>query len=133
MTTLNVSSDVSSTRSSQTNPQYDGQEHQGGEGVSGKSPLRLALLWTVFLGFALFSTWVLWQEGYWGIWQAGLVSAGSQQILIDLVIACLIISVWLRADAKAHGMNPVPWLLGVLTTGTIAILVYLLVREHRKP
>ena len=34
-------------------------------------PALKTLLWPVALAFAAFSTWVLWQLGYFGIWQGG--------------------------------------------------------------
>jgi hypothetical protein len=89
-------------------------------------------LWAILISFSLFSSWVMWQVGYVGIWQAGLVSSASVQILVDLVICCLIISSWMIGDARARGISPYPWLIAVLTTGSLAILVYLIFREHQK-
>lgn len=94
--------------------------------------LRGILLIAILALFGGYSSWLLFDIGYFGIWQAGISSLGAIQILADLVIACLIISSWMIGDAKARGINVVPWLVGVLTTGTIAILAYLIVREFSK-
>ena len=94
--------------------------------------LRTFFLITVFALFTGYSTWLLLDVGYFAIWQAGLASTSALQILMDLVIACLIISSWMIGDARARGITVWPWLLAVLTTGSIAILLYLIVREYSK-
>ncbi len=93
--------------------------------------LRKALLWILFVDFAVFSTWVLWDTGYLGIWLAGMASPASAQILLDLVISCLLISVWIKGDAEQRGINPWPWMIAIGFTGSLATLVYLLVREYQ--
>ncbi len=92
--------------------------------------LRKILLWILLIDFALFSAWAMWEVGYIGIWQAGLTSPGSMQILADLVIACLLIMSWIFADARARGLNPWPWMVATLFVGSLAPLTYLLVREY---
>lgn len=94
--------------------------------------LRKILLWTLLIDFALFSAWVLWDVGYLGIWQAGFASPGSVQILLDLVIACLLIMSWMLADARARGVNPWPWMVATLALGSLAPLLYLLMREYAR-
>lgn len=92
--------------------------------------LRKIVLWVLLMDFALFSTWVMWDVGYLGIWQAGFTSAASLQILLDLVIACLLIMVWMYGDARARGVNPWPWIVATLLAGSLAPLAYLLVRVY---
>lgn len=94
--------------------------------------LRKFLLWFLFIDFALFSTWVMYEIGYFGIWQAGFVSSGSLQILIDLAICCVLICSWLKKDAEQRGINPYPWMLATFATGSLAPLLYLLIREYQK-
>jgi len=96
------------------------------------SKLRLLLLWFIFIDFAVFSTWVMWQDGYFGIWQAGIASPASLQILLDLAICCILICSWMKKDAQARGINPYPWMLATFAVGSIAPLVYLIIREYRK-
>lgn len=94
--------------------------------------LRKTLLTLILLSFGAFSTWVLLDVGYFGIWSAGFTDSASLQILLDLVVCCLIISSWMIKDAKSRGMNPVPWLIAIAATGSIAILIYLVHREFSK-
>ena len=94
--------------------------------------IRITLLSFVLLAFGVFSMWVMLDVGYFGIWASGFESPGATQILFDLVISCLVFSCWMLADAKARGVNPWPWLLAIVATGSIAILVYLIVRETQK-
>ena len=92
--------------------------------------IRKALLWIVLIDFALFSSWVMWDVGYLGIWRAGFASWASLQVLIDLVICAGLICVWMVVDARQRGINPWPWVVATLLTGSLAPLVYLIVREH---
>ena len=94
--------------------------------------LRLVLLLVTLALFGAYSVWLLLDVGYIAIWKAGFANPSSLQILMDLVIACLIISSWMIGDAKARGVSVWPWIIAVLTTGTLAILVYLVVRELAK-
>ncbi|MCC2615915.1 hypothetical protein LJ739_06650 [Aestuariibacter halophilus] len=90
---------------------------------------RVVLLSVVLALFGGYSVWLMMEVGYVAIWQAGFTSPAALQILMDLAIACVIISSWMIGDARARGITVWPWLVAVLTTGTLAILVYLLVRE----
>jgi len=94
--------------------------------------IKKIALWITFISFSVFSSWVMWKVGYVGIWQAGIESLGSFQILLDLVICCLIICSWINADARSREISPYPWFVAVLTTGSLAIVVYLIAREHQK-
>ena len=49
------------------------------------------------------------QVGYLGIFAAGFANPGSLQVLLDLVVACLLISSWMVIDARANGRNPWPY------------------------
>jgi hypothetical protein len=97
-----------------------------------KSKLRQLALWFILIDFAAFSTWVLWQHGYLGIWQAGFTSPASLQILLDLAICCFLICSWIKADAQSRGINPYPWMVATFASGSLAPLVYLIVREYQK-
>ena len=93
------------------------------------SNLKKILLWLVLIDFAAFSTWVMWQIGYVGIWQAGFASVGSLQILFDLVISIGLICVWMIVDARKRGMNPWPWVVAAVFIGSLSPLAYLIRRE----
>lgn len=92
--------------------------------------LRKCLLWFLLIDFALFSIWVMCDVGYLGIWQAGFASPGAMQILADLGVACLLIMSWIFADARARGVNPWPWMVATIIAGSLAPLLYLLIREY---
>lgn len=92
--------------------------------------MKKLILWFVLIDFGLFTSYVVWEVGYLGIWQAGMGSIGAWQVLLDLVIACLLIGGWMLKDSRQRGINPWPWLVATLFVGTIAPLLYLLVREY---
>lgn len=93
---------------------------------------RTILIIVALLVFGGFSAWVLVEEGYIAIWQASFMSPATMQVLFDLVIACMVFMVWMIKDASARGISPLPWMIAIVATGSIAILVYLLVREWQK-
>lgn len=90
---------------------------------------RTLLLTFVLADFAALSFYVMYQVGYFGIWQAGFASAGSLQILVDLVIVCVLASLWLVQDARRNGLNPWPFVAITLAGGSFGPLLYLLRRE----
>lgn len=92
--------------------------------------MKKLLLWFVLIDFALFSGWVMWKVGYIGIWQAGFASLGSLQVLLDLVICASLICAWIFNDARQRGANPWPWMIATLFAGSLAPLLYLIVRER---
>jgi len=94
--------------------------------------IRLTLLWGALIIFGSYSTWVMWNIGYFGIWQAGFTSSGALQILLDLVIGVFLICCWIKKDAESRNRSPYPWMAGALLTGTIAPLIYLIAREYDK-
>ena len=93
--------------------------------------MRFVLIFGVLAAFGLYSSWVLWTHGYVAIWQAGMASAPALQVLLDLVIACGLISAWMLGDAKARGLNAWPFVAITLAAGSFGPLSYLLWREHR--
>lgn len=93
--------------------------------------VKLGLVGVLVL-FGGFSAWVMWQIGYSGIWLAGVESMGSLQILLDLSVACSLIGIWIYQDAKSRGVNPYPWLVGTLLGGSLAPLLYLIIRAQKQ-
>jgi len=88
------------------------------------------ILWMVLIDFSAFSAWVMWEVGYFGIWEAGMASPGSWQILIDLIIAGGLICSWIVMDARKRGVNPWPWVATTFALGTLVPLTYLVWREY---
>ena len=92
--------------------------------------MRTLILLAVFAAFGAYSLYAMWQVGYLGIWEAGLAGPGSLQVLMDLVIACVLISGWMIGDARARGLAAWPFVLITLAAGSFGPLLYLLYRER---
>ena len=86
------------------------------------------LLILVLAAFGLFSTYVMWQVGYLGIWQAGVSSVGAWQVLLDLVIMSWIALGFIWRDARGTGRTVWPFALITLAAGSIGPLLYLLLQ-----
>ena len=90
---------------------------------------RLIFLTALFAVFTIYSTLVVIQHGYSGF----LTLAGNEpwalQMLIDLVIALLLFTSWMLRDARERAISPWPYLVGILTLGSIGALAYLVRRE----
>lgn len=92
--------------------------------------MRTFLVLAILLAFGAYSMWVMWHFGYIGIFQAGFANAAALQILLDLVITCTLISVWMIADARAKGLKAWPFVGITLAAGSFGPLLYLLYRER---
>lgn len=84
------------------------------------------VLFLALAAFGLFSTHVMWQVGYLGIWQAGMSSAGAWQLLVDLVLMSCIALGLLWRDARRSGRRLWPFALITLAAGSFGPLLYLL-------
>ena len=82
----------------------------------------------VFADFAALTAYAVITEPLSAMWEAVSTNWWSAQIAIDLCLAVGFASVWLWRDAKARGINPLPWLLAVPLTGSLALLAYALRR-----
>jgi hypothetical protein len=91
------------------------------------------VLLAIFVLFDAYTLYAIYQVGYVGIFEAGLANPGSLQVLLDLVIACSLISWWMVMDARANGRNPWPYLLMTLFGGSLGPLLYLLLAGQRVP
>lgn len=92
---------------------------------------RIVLLITL-IAFLVLTALAILQHGYLGIFTQQFQSYGGAQVLVDLVIALSLFLIWMWNDAKSAGRNPLPWLLLVLTTGSIGALIYLLVYKSSR-
>lgn len=90
------------------------------------------MLWIITLAFGAFSFWAVAQVGYFGIWRSGLANAGSQQILLDLVVSSVLLIGFVARDAKAQGRTWWPWALVTLAAGSFGTLGYLLWPHARR-
>lgn len=85
----------------------------------------------VLVVFTAFSLWVTATEGYTGFLTVAAREPWALQMLVDLVLACLIYSVWLVPDARRHGITAWPYLVVTLFAGSIGGLAYLVRRGAR--
>jgi hypothetical protein len=92
-----------------------------------------AILIAIFVLFDAYTFYAIYQVGYLGIIEAGLVNPGSLQVLLDLVIACSLIAWWMVNDARANGRNPWPYLIITLFGGSLGPLLYLILAGERSP
>ncbi|MEM8556276.1 MAG: DUF2834 domain-containing protein [Bacteroidota bacterium] len=93
------------------------------------SPLQRTLLLLVTAAFSVLTVVAVVQHGYVGILTYQFANWAGTQVLVDLVIACSLILVWLWHDAKALGRSPWPWIAITLFLGAFGPLLYLLTRK----
>ena len=91
------------------------------------------VLFLALAAFGAFSTYVMWEVGYLGIWQAGMASLGAWQLLLDLVLMSCIALGFLWRDARRTGRNIWPFAAITLAAGSIGPLLYLLLRPTTEP
>ena len=96
------------------------------------NPTTLILI-ALTAAFGAFSGYVMIEHGYLGIWQAGFASAAALQVLLDLVIACLLLSSWIVVDARKSGRNPWGYVALTLAAGSFGPLAYILVGRLTMP
>lgn len=48
-------------------------------------------------------------------------------------IVAIVFAVWMYRDAESRGMNGVLWLIVALIAGIIGLIIYLIVREPKRP
>jgi hypothetical protein len=92
---------------------------------------RVVGLLVVIAAFGWLSTMALLDVGYWGIIRPHFESWGAGQVFADLCIYAAWSVVWMRADARKHGLPWWPFLLVTLVAGSFGVLGSLLVREGR--
>ena len=88
------------------------------------------VLIVIFAAFGVYSTWVMMDIGYLGIFEAGMSSWGSLQVFIDLVIALLLICGWMIMDAREKGRQVAPFILLTLLAGSFGPLLYLILAKR---
>jgi len=89
------------------------------------------LLILVFAAFGAYSTYVMFEVGYLGIWRSALRDSGSIQVLCDLCVSLGLVCAWMIRDARQRGRNAWPFALAALLVGSFAPLLYLLLRQHQ--
>ena len=94
---------------------------------------KFFLILTMFIPFAIYTTYVLVQVGYMGLIRDSTVNLSSIQVLLDLVIVCLLACLWMHRDAATCARNARPFIIRTLFGGSFGPMLYLLVGEfHQK-
>lgn len=86
------------------------------------------VLFLILAAFGAFSTYVMWEVGYLGIWQAGMASPGAWQVLVDLVVMSFIALGFIWRDARLTGRTVWPFALLTVAAGSFGPLLYLLLK-----
>jgi len=96
---------------------------------------KLAVLATLWLLFLVYTAWVALARDPPLLSYPTRISVRSwnAQILADLAIALGLVCTWLIRDAHQRGKRAWPWVLATPVVGSLAPLLYLLLRELRKP
>ncbi len=92
---------------------------------------RFALALTALAVFTAYTLHMLANEGVAAIFE--LFRGGwSQQLFIDLFIACGVCTFWMVPDAKRHGISPWPFVFALPWIGSISTLSYIALREWKR-
>jgi hypothetical protein len=94
--------------------------------------LRLFFVLAVFLAFTAYTAMVVLDHGYTGFIELALTGGWGAQVFIDLCIALLLFTVWMVPDARERGIPFVPYVLAILTTGSVGALAYLVHRTAKE-
>lgn len=94
--------------------------------------MRRIILTISLVAFLALTAVAVSQHGYLGIFEQQFHNFAGIQVLVDLVIALSIFLVWMWNDAKSAQRNPFPWIVLILTTGSIGALIYLLVYKSAR-
>ena len=90
---------------------------------------RLAALGIIFVAFSILTGVAAFQHGYIGIFEAGFRDSASMQVFFDLVISVSLFGVWMLFDAQKRGATVWPFIIAIPAVGSLAPLVYLIMRE----
>jgi hypothetical protein len=83
----------------------------------------------VLVPFFAFSGWVSLRHGPLGFVDTALHGGWETQVFLDLVIAMTVASTVVRRDALKRGITVWPWMVAMLTVGSIGLLGYFVYRE----
>lgn len=78
----------------------------------------------LLLDFAALTAWALFTGSTPELLTELLTNPWGIQTGVDLAISASFGIAWMWRDAKARGINPLPWALAVIPTGSLALLVY---------
>lgn len=79
--------------------------------------------------FVALTAYAIYQYGYVGFFTIATGNAVGIQLLTDLVIALSLFVTWMIPDARQRGITPFPYLVLILTLGSIGALAYMIRRQ----
>jgi hypothetical protein len=87
----------------------------------------------ILADFVALTAYAVWHEGYLAFFDVHAMNAINLQILVDLVLALGMVSIWMWQDARARGVSALPYLVVTLFLGSIGPLLYLWRRAADEP
>ena len=94
--------------------------------------MRLLTLVFALLGFSAYTVSVMHSHGTLGFLALAADGAWGRQVFLDLLLMLTLFSIWIWHDAPQRGLPRWPYVLLVLTMGSMGALVYLTHREFRR-
>ena len=83
----------------------------------------------VAFDFTALTGYALYEMGPAGLWEAMTANIMTITAAVDLCIALFLGCWWMVRDAKQFGINPVPYIILTLFTGSLGPLLFLIKRE----
>jgi len=93
---------------------------------------RLGLV-VLLADFIALTAYAVYYHGYLAFFNLLGANAIGVQVFTDLIIALALFSTWMIRDARERGISPFPYLLLILTLGSIGALAYLIRRSSDEP
>lgn len=94
--------------------------------------IRLFSLIIVFAAFSAYTAMVVVSHGYTGFLELALAGGWGAQVFIDLCIALVLFMFWMVPDARHRDIPFAPYVIAVLTTGSVGALAYLVHRTLKQ-
>jgi protein-S-isoprenylcysteine O-methyltransferase Ste14 len=94
--------------------------------------LRLFSVIAIFAAFTIYTALVVADHGYTGFIELALTGGWGAQVFIDLCIALALFMFWMVPDAREQNIPAWPYVLAVLTTGSVGALAYLVHRTAKE-
>ena len=94
--------------------------------------LRLFSVITMFAAFTIYTAFVVLDHGYTGFLELAMTGGWGAQVFIDLCIALLLFTIWMVPDARERSIPFPPYVVAILTTGSVGALAYLVHRTLKE-
>ncbi len=91
---------------------------------------RVFLAIAAFAVFTTYTVMVALDHGLTGfIGDVALAGGWGTQVFLDLIVALVLFSGFMWTDARKRGIPPLPYLIAILTCGSVGALAYLVHRS----